>query len=223
MWSSSLLAQQLSRAQLRPCQEPLSEVTLVLETLWEHPANIYVFIPSAMWIVWKVGAMWDDWVYILFTVESASTFNSQDKDTQCTFLFSFMSCVWEQEKESRSETSQLNYFAESLSPGNENNETESILLHNIYIATQQLWSASVGLFGQTAGCSSTVRRCYELWCSLQSWFLHLGLVKLNGVEHMQTNAFVLGDKAACLLQTCTHTQSAIVSPSSLLVTLYVKV
>lgn len=139
------------------------------------------------------------------------------------FKFIFMTSVWEQQKESQSETSQLNYFAESLSPGNENNETESILLHNIYIATQQLWSASVGLFGQTAGCSSTVQRCYELWCSLQSWFLHLGLVKLNGVEHMQTNAFVLGDKAACLLQTCTHTQSAIVSPSSLLVTLYVKV
>lgn len=31
------------------------------------------------------------------------------------------------------------------------------------------------------------------------WFSHLGLVKLNGVERMQTNAFVHEDKGACLL------------------------
>lgn len=62
----------------------------------------------------------------------------------------------------------------------------------------KLWSAPVGLFGPTAGCSSTVQRCYELWCSSQSWFLHLGLLEMNGVEHMQTNAFVRGDKAGSL-------------------------
>lgn len=89
----------------------------------------------------------------------------------------------------------------------------------------KLWSAPVGLFGQTAGCSSTVRRCYELWCSSQSWFLHLGLVEMNRAEHTQTNAFVPRGQSrlACRGLALTHTQSAIVSPSSLLVTLYVKV
>lgn len=72
--------------------------------------------------------------------------------------------------------------------------------------------------------SGRLRVLVNSWCDeLQSWFLHLGLVKLNGAEHIQTNAFVLGDKAACSLQTCAHTHRAIASPSLLLVTLYVKV
>lgn len=49
--------------------------------------------------------------------------------------------------------------------------------------------------GPSAGASSTLQRCYERRCFSQSWFLHLGLVKLNGVEHMQTNAFVLGGQS----------------------------
>ena len=63
-----------------------------------------------------------------------------------------------------------------------------------------------GVFGPTAGASSTLQRCYELRCFLQSWFLHLGLVKLNGVERMQTNAFVLGGQS-CLLAPDLHSNT----------------
>lgn len=109
--------------------------------------------------------------------------------------------LWDSKRRVKSTILQLSYLAVSINPGNESNETEFIFLYNVYIETHQLWSASLSLFVPTAACSSTVQRCYELWSSSQSWFLHLGLVKLNGVEHMQTNAFVLWDKAACLLQT----------------------
>lgn len=63
----------------------------------------------------------------------------------------------------------------------------------------ELWSAPAGLLGPTAGCSSTAQRCDELWRSpAKLFFLHLGLLEMNGVEHMQTNAFVLGDKSGSL-------------------------
>lgn len=55
MWSSSLLAQQLSRAQLRPCQQPRALIwgySCSWSTLGTS-CNMYGFIPSAMRIVWN--------------------------------------------------------------------------------------------------------------------------------------------------------------------------
>ena len=115
-----------------------------------------------------------------------------------------------------------NYCLCLYSQSHASNEWEFICPHIIYIITQELWSATAGGLGETAGRSSAVQRCDELWCSSPSWFLHLDVVKLNGVEHMQTNAFVLrGDKAVDRLRARQSNTVAIVSPSLPLVTLLV--
>lgn len=77
-----------------------------------------------------------------------------------------------------------------VSPSSASNETGAI----VATATPELSSASIGPFGPTAGATATVQRCWELPGFSQSWFLHLGLVRLNGTEHMQTSAIVLGTK-----------------------------
>lgn len=111
----------------------------------------------------------------------------------CEIWCSFKSC-----SRSRKTVVQLSYAAAFPSPANESNESNPFCCTIFTSKHSKLWSAPAGLFGPTTGCSSTVQRCYELWCSSQSWFLHLGLLEMNGVEHMQTNAFVHGDKAGLL-------------------------
>lgn len=55
-------------------------------------------------------------------------------------------------------------------------------------------------------------------------FLHLGLVRLNGVERMQTNAFVRRDKKPLSQLRARFSDTVtIVSPPLLLVTLLVEV
>jgi len=74
------------------------------------------------------------------------------------------------------------------------NECELIVQQYLHCNKVALICLQRDGFEATAGCASDGPRCDAFWCSSQSWFLHLGLVKLSGVEYVQTNAFVRRDK-----------------------------
>lgn len=203
-WSSSLLTSQLRRTQLRPCQQSKSWSEHSYFLSRNISCNLLVQYIRFSWIMCKSGDHMARTcckvlpvVFLVVAIKTAEQHLNSEVTIWQRYTAQFDILLRAEESQERELYNWVLQLRLSVQP-------MKVMSLNPFCCTiftsqhSKLWSAPVGLFGPTAGCSSTVQRCYELWCSSQSWFLHLGLLEMNGVEHMQTNAFVHGDKAGSL-------------------------
>lgn len=141
-WSSSLLTSQLRRTQLRPCQQSKSWSERSYFLSRNISCNLLVQCTRFSWIMCKSGDHMARTcckvlpvVFLVVAIKTAEQHLNSEVTIWQRYTVQFDILL--RADESRERVVQLSSSTASLSPANESNESESILLHNIYIATQQ--------------------------------------------------------------------------------------